>query len=131
MSYILFAQWFGVISAILALGILSNLDDAKNMAKNMIKTETGYIMGGVLPIIFGSLAMIEADILHTIDYRQLIIAMIGLTMLLAGAYRVLFVNHWQKLLHRHLDQIPSLFSLFGLMFAVLLLYVGFFSHLIR
>ena len=129
MSYILFARWFGIISTLLALGILFNLDDAKVMAKRMVDTETGYIMGGVLPIIFGSLAFMHYNIFDL--SRQLLVTLIGLAMLLIGTYRVIFVDSWKKIMHRYVDLVPSLFSLFGLMFGVILLYVGFISTIIR
>ncbi|MBV9576843.1 MAG: hypothetical protein JO149_09490, partial [Gammaproteobacteria bacterium] len=58
MDYIVFARWFGLVSLFLSLGILFNLEDAREMAKNMVKSETGYIMGGVLPVIFGSLSIL-------------------------------------------------------------------------
>ena len=57
MTYFIFARWFGLVSLILSLGILCNLEDARDMAKHMIKSDSGYIMGGVLPIIFGSLSL--------------------------------------------------------------------------
>lgn len=129
MSYIIFARWFGIISTLLALGILFNLEDAKEMAKKMVKTDTGYIMGGVLPIVFGSLAFMHHNVF---DFsRQMVVTLIGLAMILIGSYRVLFVRHWKKLIGRHIDQVPSLFSLFGLMFGVILLYVGFISPMVR
>ena len=127
MSYIFFARWFGLISVILSLGILFNLDDAKRMAKHMIEQESGYVMGGVLPIIFGSLAFMH---IHSFQMGwQIVVTVIGMLMMLAGFYRVMFVSHWRKLMHRHIDKIPPLFSLFGLMLSVLLLYVGFLSPL--
>lgn len=129
MSYITFAQWFGIISTLLALGILFNMADAKEMAKNMVKSETGYIMGGVLPIIFGSMAFTNHSVF---EYsRQMVVSGIGLVMVLLGVYRVMFVAHWKKLMHRHVDKIAPMFSLFGLMFGVMMLYIGFISPAIR
>lgn len=125
MTYILFARWFGIISLILALGILFNLEDAQKMANEMLKSASGYIMGGVLPIIFGTLAM-----LHQNSFTpgwELTITLIGLFMLLIGTFRVLLVDQWRAVIHRHLKKIPFLFSLFGLMLAVIMLYVGFLS----
>lgn len=61
MTYIVFARWFGVVSVILSFGILFNLEDAKEMAKHMVVSESGYIMGGVLPVIFGSLSLMFAN----------------------------------------------------------------------
>ncbi len=129
MSYIVYARWFGIISVLLALGILFNLDDAKAMAKNMVKDEAGYIMGGVLPIIFGLLALMHQPVFHA-DW-QLVVTLVGLLMVFAGAYRVLFATHWKKTMQRHVDKIPPLFSLFGLMLGLLLLYVGFLAPLVQ
>ncbi|HTM62997.1 MAG TPA: hypothetical protein VL360_00695 [Gammaproteobacteria bacterium] len=125
MDYILFARWFGLVSVILSLGILFNLEDAQEMAKSMIKTETGYIMGGVLPIIFGSLALLFVT---KIDAKwEAVVTIIGSGMLLAGIFRVMLVDQWKAMMKRHLEQIPFLFSLFGLMLGCVLLYIGFLS----
>lgn len=125
MTYIMFARWFGVVSILLSLGILFNLEDARIMAKHMVASESGYIMGGVLPIIFGTMSLMFAD---SFDLNwQGLITIVGAGMLFIGIYRVIFVNQWRKLMSKHLDQIPFLFSLFGLMFGVILLYVGFIS----
>ena len=129
MSYIIFARWFGVISVLLSLGILLNLEDARDMAKNMIEKEAGYIMGGVLPIIFGSLSFMHNHVFE-IGW-QLVVTLIGLGMVLLGTYRVFFVNHWRNLMRQHIEQIPPLFSLFGLLFGLLLLYVGFVSETVH
>ena len=126
MSYVLFARWFGLISVILSLGILFNLEDAREMAKRMVGVESGYIMGGVLPIIFGSLALIQHEG-QVSDWRFVVIT-VGAFMLLIGILRVVFVRLWKKIIHRHIDSVPYLFSLFGLMLGVLLLYVGFVSN---
>ena len=40
MAYLIFARWFGVVSIILSFGILFNLEDAREMAKHMVKSET-------------------------------------------------------------------------------------------
>jgi len=80
----------------LALGILFNPKNAREMAKGMIKTESGYIMGAVLPIIFGSLAFMHH---HAFEPGpRLIIDIIGLSMILLGAYRAWFPEHWKKVL---------------------------------
>jgi len=128
MSYIMFARWFGLISVILSVGILFNFDEAKKMAKDMADGESGYIMGGVLPIIFGSLAFMHQNS-FTLGW-QLVVTAVGLGMLTMGVFRVLFVRQWRKLIHYHLDKIPSMFSLFGLMIGLLLLYVGFIAPMV-
>ena len=123
MTYIIFARWFGLVSVILSLGILFNLENARDMAKHMVKSDSGYIMGGVLPTIFGSLSLMFFN-----SFKlgwTLIITLIGTTMLLIGIFRVIFVKQWKALLSQYIQEIPFLFSLFGLMFGVILLYVGF------
>ncbi len=125
MSCIMFARWFGVVSVLLSLGILFNLEDAQEMAKGMVKTETGYIMGGVLPIIFGTLSLLFVDCFDACWH--VVVTVVGASMVLAGVYRVMFVRHWKALMTAHIEQIPFLFSLFGLMLGVILLYVGFLS----
>jgi hypothetical protein len=123
MNYLIFARWFGLVSMFLSLGILFNIEDARRMAKNMVSSETGYIMGGVLPVIFGSLSLLFAN---SFEYSwALLITIVGGCVLLAGGFRVIFVSQWKKLMSRYLEQIPFLFSLFGLMFGVILLYIGF------
>lgn len=123
MTYLMFARWFGVVSVILSFGILFNLEDAREMAKHMIKSETGYIMGGVLPVIFGTLSLMFVDSFEL--GWSLVVTLVGVSMLAMGIYRVIFVKQWSALISRHLEQIPFLFSLFGLMLGVILLYVGF------
>lgn len=128
MTCLIFARWFGIVSIILAFGILMNLEDAREMAKNLVKTETGYIMGGVLPVIFGSLPL-----LFTNSFQMgwtMTVTLVGAAMLIIGIFRVVFVQQWKALMSRHIEQIPFLFSLFGLMFGFLMLYVGFVAHLV-
>lgn len=123
MTAIMFARWFGLVSVILSLGILFNLEDALEMARNLVKSETGYIMGGVLPVIFGSLSLLFIDCFG--PCWSMVVTLVGLTMLLAGGFRVIFVRQWKTLMSRYVESLPFLFSLFGLMLGVILLYVGF------
>jgi hypothetical protein len=129
MDYIIFARWFGLVSVILSLGILFNLEDARDMAKDMVKSNSGYIMGGVLPTIFGSLSLMFANS-FTVEWT-LLITIIGTIMVLIGIFRVIFVRQWKSLMSRYIQEIPFLFSLFGLMFGVILLYVGFVAHIFK
>ena len=129
MNYIIFARWFGIVSTILSLGILFNLEDARDMAKHMIKSDSGYIMGGVLPTIFGTLSLMFANSFE-VDWT-FIITLIGSSMLMIGIFRVIFVKQWKALLSKHIEEIPFLFSLFGLMFGVILIYIGFIAESFR
>ncbi|MFW0079385.1 MAG: hypothetical protein AB8Y71_02120 [Coxiella endosymbiont of Haemaphysalis qinghaiensis] len=128
MSYLIFARWFALVSTLLSLGILFNMDDAKNMARNMIHNESGYIMGGVLPIVFGSLAFMQNNSFEL--SWQIVVTIIGLFMLAIGLFRVIFVNTWKSLIEKHLNKVPVLFSLFGLILGCLLFYVGFFAPIL-
>jgi hypothetical protein len=120
---VLFARWFGLVSLFLSLGILFNLEDAREMTRNMIKNESGYIMGGVLWIIFGSLSLLFVYSLE--PSWDLLVTIVGISAFLIGIFRVFFVKIWKDLISQNIEHIPFLFSLFGLMFAVILLYVGF------
>jgi hypothetical protein len=126
MDYLVFARWFGLVSLILSLGILFNLEDARQMARNMVKDESGYVMGGVLPVIFGSLSILFVNSFES--SWTLLITLVGACVLLVGIFRVIFVQQWKILISRYIEQIPFLFSLFGLMFGVILLYIGFFAN---
>jgi hypothetical protein len=125
-NHIIYAKIFGLVSIVLALGILFNLSHAKKMANEMIHSSTGYIMGGVLPVIFGSWVATQHNIwaLHW----GLAVTLVGWFMLLIGIYRLWFVNTWISLMEKHYDKIPVLFALFGLMLGCMLCYIGFVSH---
>lgn len=127
MTYIMFARWFGIVTVILSLGVLFNLEDAREMAKNMVKSETGYIMGGVLPVIFGTLSLMFVDSFE-LGWNW-VITLVGLFLFVAGVFRTIFVRQWKALMSRHIEQIPFLFSLFGLMLGVVLLYVGYVANI--
>lgn len=128
MTYLMFARWFGMVSVLLSLGLLFNPEDAAEMTKNMVITSAGYIMGGVLPIILGLFTLMFVNTLD-VDWH-LTTLLTGMLMLTIGMFRVLFVKQWRTLLSTHIEAIPFLFSLFGLMFGVILLYVGYFSTLV-
>lgn len=123
MDYLVFARWFGLVSLFLSLGILFNIEDARHMARNMVKSETGYIIGGVLPVIFGSLSILFANSFE--ESWALLITLMGGAVLSVGVFRVIFVKQWKVLIARYIEEMPFLFSLFGLMFGVILLYIGF------
>ncbi len=129
MNYIVFARWFGLVSVILSFGILFNLEDAREMARNLVKSESGYIMGGVLPVIFGSLSLMFANSFEM--GWPMLITLVGATTFVIGTFRVIFVKQWKILMSKHIEQIPFLFSLFGLMLGVILLYVGFIANAVE
>jgi hypothetical protein len=128
MAYLVFARWFGLVSIILSFGILFNLEDARQMAKNMVHSETGYIMGGVFPVIFGSLSLMFVN--SFTPGWPLVVTLVGISSLIVGVFRVIFVKQWKELIGRYIEYIPFLFSLFGLMLGIILIYVGFIENTI-
>jgi len=126
MDYIAFARLFGVVSTVLALGVLFNLDDARRMAKDMVGTAAGYIVAGVLPLIFGTWVLTATACSHL--SWSLVVCLIGWVMFLFGCFRLLFVKLWLAWVRSATDEAPLLFSLFGLMMGLLLLYIGFIAR---
>ena len=126
MAYIEFSQLFGIVSTVLAVGILFNLSDARKMAKEMVSTPSGYILAGVLPLIFGCWTVLQSN--HWVLGWPLVVTIIGWMMFLFGIFRLWFATIWLRLIQRGLDEAPVLFGLFGLIFGLLLLYVGFVTH---
>ena len=126
MTHIVLAQWFGVVSTALALGILFHLHDARLMAEKMIEGPTGYIMGGVLPLLMGTLVLVHAP--GWASGWPTVLHLIAGILFVMGLFRVWGVGTWRRLLHRHVAKIPILFSLFGLIFGLLMLYIGYVAH---
>lgn len=124
-EYLLYARIFGIVSIILATGILFNLDHSQKMAEQMIHNATGYIMGGVLPIIFGTWLLMEHNI--WVLGWPIVVTIIAWGMLLVGTFRVWFPRFWKAALTKYHTKVPILFALFGLIIGALLLYVGFVS----
>lgn len=127
MTYIHFAKLFGIVSTILALGVLFNLDNAKKMANDLLDSGAGFVVSGVLPVIFGGWIVATHNV--WVQGWPVVVTLIGWIMLLEGMVRLIFVKTWTSIVARHIDRVPVLFSLFGLIFGLLLIYIGFFSHL--
>lgn len=123
MNYILYAKWFGIISILLALGILFNIENSRKLAAELVDTAAGYIVAGVLPVMFGSLIIIQHN--RWAAGWESVVTIIGWFMLIVGVFRIWFVKSWRQLMKQNLDVIPFLFSLFGLALGFLLSYVGF------
>lgn len=128
MAYTMFAQWLGLVSVILSLGILFNLEYAHTAAKRMVEAEASYFTAGVLPVALGILILINADCLEFCWHLVVIFA--GTAMLLAGMFRIMFVERWQKFVSDHIEYLPFLICLFGLMLGVVMIYAGFFAQLV-
>ncbi len=128
MEYLFFARLFGIVSIILGVGILINIEDSKALAKDLISTSSGYILGGVLPTIFGAWVLLHQSFCkHGWSNATVLV---GFFMIFICIYRLWFPRSWTRLMNRHIEEIPFLFALFGLGLGILLLYVGFISSLL-
>lgn len=128
MTFIESAQLFGIVSLLLSLGVLFNLDNSRKMALELTQhaSPAGYILAGVLPIIFGTWVITQHSD-WTVGW-PLVVTLIGWIMMLLGVIRLWFVHAWANTVQKHVDKVPVLFSLFGLMIGLLLSYIGFVSH---
>lgn len=127
MTYIHFAQLFGIVSTVLALGMLFHLDNARKLASELVDSGAGFILSGVLPVIFGGWIVATHNV--WVQGWPVVVTIVGWMMLLQGMFRLLFLHTWIALVRKHLDRLPILFSLFGLIFGMLFIYIGFFAHL--
>ncbi len=128
MTYTMFAQWLGLISLILSLGMLFNLEYAHNAVKRMVETDVSYFTAGVLPVALGTLILLNADCFEFCWH--LVISLAGAVMLATGIYRILFIKHWQRFMANHIEYLPFLICLFGLMLGFVLVYAGFIAPLV-
>lgn len=127
MNYLDFARLFGIISLILSLGVLFNLEDARTMAKRLGHSPAGYVLAGVLPLIFGLWTVMSVN--NWSMGWPLVVTLIGWAMVLFSLFRLWFPDPWARYVQRNIDIAPILFSLFGLMFGLLLCYIGFIAQI--
>lgn len=129
MDYIDVTRAFGVTTLILSIGFLCHLGHYKEMARKMVGKPAGFILGGVFPVLVGSLVL---------NFHQewvlgwgLTLTIIGWTLFLIGVFRIWFVHIWIHLIKKYIKLVPVLFAVFGLMFGMLLCYAGFIVPLYR
>lgn len=125
-EYLMMARLFGVISLVMSLGILINIERSRKLADELITTASGYIVGGVLPLVFGGWVLVQRTQWEPSRWGNTV-ALVGLFMFLIGVFRLWFVKLWKHLMIKYVRYIPFLFSLLGLVLASLLLYIGYVS----
>ena len=126
MDYLTIARLFGVVSLVMSIGMLINIERSRKLADELIETASGYIVGGMLPLIFGGWVLVQrAQWNHTRWGNT--VACVGLFMFLIGVFRLWFVKLWKMMMRKYKKFIPFLFSLFGLVLSLLLLYIGYVS----
>ncbi len=122
MDYISLTRAFGITTLIISLGFLFHLKHYEAMAKKMVGEPSGFIMGGILPVLVGSLVI---QFPHTSYHGWSTLDLIGWILFLVGIFRIWFVHLWIKIIKQNITLVPILFAVFGLIFGCLLCYSGF------
>jgi hypothetical protein len=126
MDYISLTKSFAVISLVLSLGFLFHLKHYEKMANKMVGEPAGFILGGVLPLLVGSILIFFP---HEAIHGWSALTIIGWILFLVAIFRIWFVHLWIKIIKDNMTFVPVLFALFGLIFGMLLFYVGFIAPL--
>ena len=123
MDYINLTRAFAVTTMIISIGFLFHLKHYEQMARKMLGGPSGFILGGVLPVLVGSL------VLHFphpgAKGWQLTLPVIGAILFLVGVFRIWFVHLWVKIISDNMSFVPVLFAVFGLIFGCLLIFAGY------
>ncbi len=123
MDYIQLTRAFGITTLILSLGFLFNLRHYELMARKMVGGPSGFIVGGVLPVLIGSLVI---HFPHPgLQGWSMTLTLIGWILFLVGVFRIWFVHWWVKIITANMTFVPVLFALLGLIFGLLLCYAGY------
>ena len=122
MDYISVTKAFGVTTLVVSLGFLFHLSHYERMAREMIGHPSGFILGGVLPVLVGSIVINFPD-----SYIQgwPILTYIGWVLSAVGVLRIWCIHWWINILKTNMTFVPVLFAVFGLIFGCLLCYAGF------
>ena len=122
MDYISVTKAFGVTTLVVSLGFLFHLSHYERMAREMIGHPSGFILGGVLPVLVGSIVINFPD-----SYIQgwPILTYIGWVLFAVGVLRIWCIHWWINILKTNMTFVPVLFAVFGLIFGCLLCYAGF------
>lgn len=122
MDYISVTKAFGVTTLVVSLGFLFHLSHYERMAREMIGHPSGFILGGVLPVLVGSVIINFPD-----SYIQgwPILTYIGWVLFAVGVLRIWCIHWWINILKSNMAFVPVLFAVFGLIFGCLLCYAGF------
>lgn len=123
MDYMEVTRAFGVITLVLSLGFLFHLRHYEKMAKKMVGEPSGFILAGVIPLLVGCFTIFYP--LGSYGGWSFVLRIIGWIMFLVGVFRILFVHHWISFVNTYIKYIPVLYALAGLIFGLLLCFVGF------
>ncbi len=121
-----FSQLMGVILVVMSLGILFNFDNSRELVREMSESATARFISGMFPLFFGSWILITACHNYSnYDWGQWVVIACATLMFVAGIFRLLFVAWWVSILKLYIDKAPIFAGLFGLIFGLLLTYIGF------
>ena len=122
MDYIELTRAFGITSLTISIGFLLHLKHYEQMARKMVGEPSGFILGGVLPILVGSLII---NFPHESIHGWSTLVIIGWILFLVGVFRIWFVHLWIKIIKSNIEFVPVLFAIFGLILGCLLCYSGY------
>ncbi len=122
-----FAKLFGSFSLVVCLGRLFNLDHMKSVVKEVQHSAIGRGIMGWVPLFFGLFILVGNSDAWQHDWNRwtAILLVYALMLTALGVFRLWFVKPWVMVFNRYADFIPVLNCLFGMIFGLLLLYVGF------
>ena len=126
MDHIVYAQVFGLTAVALSVGIFMNLSHTKKMAREMIFSSVGYLLGGILPTVWGAWMITQHNVWTGLWPTA--ITLLGWGIFLLGIFRLWFAKAWMSILEENVEFLPSLFALFGLILGLLMCYIGFVAH---
>ena len=129
MTTIMITRAFGLTTLIFSIGFLFHLHHYEKMARKMVGEPTGFILGGVLPVLVGSL-VINYDFGEALGWSSALL-IVGWILFLVGVFRVLCVHWWVRIINRHIKYVPVMFAVLGLIFGLLLCFAGYIAPLYR
>ena len=123
---IFFAQLFGVLSLVLSIGILFNFENSRELVREMSESATARFVSGIFPLFFGLWVLITTCCYyHQLNWAEIVVVALAIIMFMAGLFRLILVDWWVRILKRYEDKAPIFAGLFGLMFGLLLCYIGY------
>ena len=126
MNTIFFSRLFGLFTLVVFLGRLFNLDHMKQVVKEVQHSAIGRAIMGWIPLFFGLFILTgNKDFINGFPGWSAALFVYGLMLVLIGVSRLWFIKRWVSLFNRYADVIPALNCLFGLIFGLLLSYIGF------
>lgn len=126
MDYISLTRAFALTTLVISIGFLIHLNHYERMARKMVGEPAGFILGGVIPVLVGSLVIYFP---HESTHIWSPLTIVGWILFAVGLFRIWFVHHWIKIIQDNITFVPVLFAVFGLILGCILAYAGFIAPL--